>query len=536
MATSLPLIPWSKTSILTERMHLYSSRIAQYAALDLFVLGFPRQASMLLEAIREYGLDTKTRDYYGWTTEAQFQRAWGASSTFPLWQSMQDGPDSDDICDTGLPKEIAKKARNKTLRIEDVDFVRKRMNAEADSVYRNPEKTVTLGAVINVAILADEKLLATKLVEDDIKGLYQHLQEEWNDPFVDGEEQRTWLAYRQGFEHCPSIFQMLREAKLGESLGVCEIEVDAFVKEGCALIKKRSIKGPARPYASKTMAELVQLISDNILANCALAEDDADAPSTLLKPGATEDQITALENRLSTSRAEDDPEDTRVMLPGKQLPDDYKDFLRTSNGIVCLDVGEEGGYSFSPTDEVTTEGAWMHDMEYTLFPSCDPNFTYGEDKDFDNIPLGEYACFTIGTGDGEGNVTLIPPESVTPIIERFEKAYAEANDQNRKVYERAALDLYGGVEQLRKLEWLCIEFQHSAYEQRIWGGLRPYLEEYLQRSVDDVKKAERVNERYRREKEKKEAEKKEFDDAKAGGKRTSDGVDDVPGCKAQRTQ
>jgi hypothetical protein len=56
MATTLPLIPWCKTSILTCRQHLNSSSVAQLAALDLFVLGFPNQANTLLEAIHEHGL------------------------------------------------------------------------------------------------------------------------------------------------------------------------------------------------------------------------------------------------------------------------------------------------------------------------------------------------------------------------------------------------------------------------------------------------------------------------------------------------
>lgn len=75
MTTPLPLIPWSKTSILTSRIHLDASRIAQHAALDLFVLGFAEQAFILLETVHEYGIDTETKDYYGATISRQLTGA-----------------------------------------------------------------------------------------------------------------------------------------------------------------------------------------------------------------------------------------------------------------------------------------------------------------------------------------------------------------------------------------------------------------------------------------------------------------------------
>jgi len=527
MATALPLIPWSKTSILTCKMHLNSSRIAQHAALDLFVLGFPKHANTLLEAIHEHDLDTTTSDYYGRTTDAQLRGAWEVSGTMPSWQSWQDDSDPDAICTTGLPNGIAKKAEEKVLTVEDVDSVRKRMNTKPDATYKNPEDTVTLGAVIHVALLAGEELLATKLVEEDMKELYLHLQEEWNDPDADGDELRDWLENRQGLEHCPEIWKMLRSANLGTALGVREADIDAFVKEGCALIKQRSTQGPARAYADKTMAELVRMMNENFLAE--RENEGKDDVPTLFKAGASEAQITALEERLARSPAEDDPSNPRVMLPGKQLPDDYKDFLRASNGIQFAFNEED---VFFAAEDVEPEGAWMHNLDYTLFPSV-TDYTYGSDEDevLEEIPLGEYTCFTIGTGDGEGNVTLIPPESVRPVVEKFEKVYADASERNKRVCERAALDLYGGLDQLRKLEWLCIEFQHSAYEQRIWGGFRPYIEEYVKRGVDERKEAERRSRKHEK-KRKRDGDEKKADggDAQGSGK-----GEEAPESKAQRT-
>jgi hypothetical protein len=440
-------------------------------------------------------------DYYGRKTEARFQGAWGASNSFPTWASRLDNPkpDYDALCKS-VPRYVALKLRDEMLATEDVDYVRQRMHANADDLYQNPERTVTLGAVIQVAHLAGEELLAAKLVEEDMKDLYEHVWEGSNDPDYDGDELREWLEHRQGLDHCPDIWKLLAKVKLGEALSVYESDVDAYVQEGCALIKQRSTQGPARSYASKTVNELVQSLDEAIHAD---RQDDGvgeDDPPSLLAPGATEAQLTALEERLATP-LEADGDEKWVMLPWGKLPEDYKDFLRASNGFPA------DGSLFSPADEVAPDDElvpdcdWLHDMEYTLFPD-DREYIHGSDPDqeLDNIPLGEYTCFTIGTGDREGVVTLIPPNSVRPIVERFEKAYAEANEQIKRVYERAALDLYGGLANLRKLEWLCLEFQHSAYEQRIWGGLRPYLEEYVKRSVDEREEGWRKSTRGRRKK------------------------------------
>ncbi|KAI4612450.1 hypothetical protein J4E80_007183 [Alternaria sp. BMP 0032] len=503
MARALPLIPWSKTSILTCRMHLNSSRIAQHAALDLFVLGFPHQANKLLESIHKYGLDTTTWDYYGHTTEEQLQGAWTTSDTFPTWARRADDADADSISTAGLPNDIATKAEEGTLSKEDVETVRERLNMKADATYRHAGETMTLGAVTQIALLAHEHRLATSLVEDNMKELYQYLLDNWDNPDRSGDETRHYIFRRQGLEECPGIWPVLASVKLGDTFGVRASDVDEYVKEGCALVEKRSTEGPARPYRSRTMAALVQMVDKNILTE---REDSGeDTIPTVLKEGATEAQIAALEKRLSSP-----DEHSFVALPGGKLPDDYKDFLRASNGI------DEA--IFYSTDEVNTSGSWMHDMDYTLFPNeNNGHLLHGSDRDFDEIELGDYACFTIGTGDGEGNVTLIPPASVKPIVEKFEKVYAEANGGNKRVYERAALDLYGGIDQLRALEWLCIEFQHSAYEERIWGGLKPFLEEYVKRGVDQWDAVERRERRDMKKQQEEKAKKRKREDGQPDG-------------------
>ncbi|KAI4641175.1 hypothetical protein J4E93_008054 [Alternaria ventricosa] len=466
-------------------MHPSSSRIAQHAALDLFVLGFPQQANVLLNTIHEYGLDTTTSRYAGRmrvTTEKQLQGAWSASDSFPTWADKPDAALAEIISTTGLPKHIARKAEERTLSKEDVDDAHKRLNANPDAIYQPPGETMTLGAVIQVALLAGEERLATSLIENNMKDLYQYLLDSWNVSDISGDEAREWIQRRQGLEHCPGIWDILASAKLGEMFDLRVADVDAYVKEGCALFKQRSIEGPARPYLSTSIAELVQMIENNIFTR--RKDDGEDDITPVLRPGASEAQIAALEARLSLPLADDDCDDYGVALLNGKLPDDYQEFLRASNGI--------GKDIFFGADDVNQTGCWILDNGYNLFPFRYKDYhQHDEEDELDLIRLTVYPEFVIGTGEIYGTVRFIPPTWTRPFVKKFEKAYAEADESKKRLYERAALDMYGGIEQLRATEWLCVEYRPSEFQHRIWGGLKPFLEEYVQRGVDDREERQR---------------------------------------------
>jgi hypothetical protein len=73
--------------------------------------------------------------------------------------------------------------------------------------------------------------------------------------------------------------------------------------------------------------------------------------------------------------------------------------------------------------------------------------------------------------------------------------YASASERHKKMYERAAVDLYGGLEKMREVEWLVVVFYHWDPDQQIWGSFREYLEYCVgyavRRKGDDEKKAGR---------------------------------------------
>jgi hypothetical protein len=129
-----------------------------------------------------------------------------------------------------------------------------------------------------------------------------------------------------------------------------------------------------------------------------------------------------------------------VLLPDGHIPHDYKDFLRATNGR-----------SVDEVDICNAENVRKVDCE--LFPSN----KISRFKEIDRIPFGrDFTCIRIGGEEPFDPVALIPPLTKIPILDRFEQAYENATDWQKQIYERAALDVYGGIQKLRSTTWLCI--------------------------------------------------------------------------------
>ncbi|KAF1846545.1 uncharacterized protein K460DRAFT_386735 [Cucurbitaria berberidis CBS 394.84] len=496
----LPLIPWSRTTLLTARTSLGASVTVQQTALDLFSL----------------------------------YDAWDGTQTLPICISAPDpdkifnGRDSDNQPSKrrweelgtawveGLPEEMRKRAREGKLNAEDLKVAREQMRASQD---RGTEgKDLTIGAVVQIAMLAGDEEQARELIENHVTGLYRHMQELWDDPEVDERETRKWLGDHLGLHHSPEIWKILKNTALGEALNVDEEALGAFVNEGCNLIRQRFTQGPTRPFANKSISELLQILDESYVAarkaNPEAGEhmsilSIAEIPSSFLKGPATAHQITELEERLKQHAApdsdddneDDDNDDYSPILTDEHLPDDYKDFLRQSNGFYVDEPADSTGLFYDTEMVGTDDTDFLQDMDFTLFP-----YEYTSVTEIDNIPLNNFVCFSIGAGGDEGQVVLIPPSSVKPVLEAFEKTYADASEVNKRYYERAALDLYGGLEALRQVEWLCVVWYHWDPAQKIWGSFRGHLEHCVEYAVK------------RRREDEKEAEKREHDEGNLANK------------------
>ena len=509
----LPLIPWDKSSLLSSKTSSGSCISVQRTAIDLFALGYPEYANQLINALWEYGHGLEFDYAFGKDTLRCLYNAWDATNTMP---SFVQNPSPEKIFNgyvpgeenatwqrtvvegwtEGFPKDMRERLLEGALRTEDLDIAKESLTALSyDKTHVLKTQCFTVGAVVEVAMLAGKENVAKELVQHEVAEAYRQLQEKSSDKYSGEYELQKWKDKHLGLSYSPHIWKILKDVALGKILRIDEEALGDFVREGCELIKKRFTHGPDRPYADKSIHELLQIMDKSYIAARKLDPDSGrvmsvamdEIPDTFLRPGVTDTQIEELEKRLSQDPAPD-AEDDKPMLPTGKLPADYKEFLRVSDGFYP-ENNPVSGLLYSHEEVGTADCAFLHedsmDLGFSLFP-----YDYTSIEGIDNIKLGHFDCFAIGIGGDEGVVILIPPTSVKPAVDAFEAAYAGASERNKRLYERGALDLYGGIDELRRLEWLCIKWEHWNTDQETWGGFRAHLEYCVDVAVKERKEIE----------------------------------------------
>ncbi|KAJ4350716.1 hypothetical protein N0V95_004502 [Ascochyta clinopodiicola] len=358
------------------------------------------------------------------------------------------------------------------------------------------EPNISIGAVVQAATLAGQTEKARSIVEN-VAHLYRHFQDPTNQPDVYKDGLRDQMNKRLGLCHAPNIWKYLKEANIGEVLRIDSRSVDNYVAEGCRLIEKRFTEGPDRPYSDHSIEDLVHMLDEAKKSQSFPSSDEEDVASNMQNP-ATEEDITELETRLgreprlsnyqnAQAYATQIEPDATPLLPEDSLPQDYRDFLRVINGFY-LHGPDDQGCLFYGTEgiDASDDQLGIHDLDFLLFPY---NMT---SLSGDEIEMGEFRGFSIGACGDEGQALLIPRSSIEPTLKWFERVYAQADTRRKREYERGALDIYGGIDQLRSIEWLCIESFHWDPETTIFNGFRQYLEYCVERAVN---KADRLHER-----------------------------------------
>ncbi len=551
----LPLIPWSKTNLLSERSSTFAIGPVLKTFIDLYILGYLDHANRLIGSIWEHSHGLEYGKYsFGRGTMKIMSDAWDCTKTMPayiknpapdkIFQKIPGcvGFEDDNRWEQGsiawehsLPDRMKDNALKRKFTVKDLQYARERINREPE---KDPDWNFTVGAAVQIAIIAGKEDVARDIIKEHVPELYRHVQEDWSHSDIDGDTTREWLNHRMGIETSPDIWVCLKDAEIGRTLKVDEKSLDAFISEGCALIKQRFTQGPSRPLADKSVSELVKIMDENYIAarkanpqiggHMGVYADEV--PDSFLASPLTDDEITALEERLSNMLGlADDSDDeegdgtTGRLLPDKHLPDDYKEFLRITDGLQTK-RRDQTGIFFDAETVGTDDADHLHDMDFTLLP-----YDYTTlDDDMDNISLGSFNCFSIGYGGDEGTIAMIPPSSVRPVLQAFEKAYAVASEKNKRLYERAATDLYGGLDAVRALEWLVVVFYHWDPNERIYGSFKEYLEEVASESI----RTRKDDEKGAKEKRKKQ---EEEDDIKKGQKRKGAEVnEDESDSKDQR--
>ena len=148
----------------------------------------------------------------------------------------------------------------------------------------------------------------------------------------------NWHLCWQELSKSRQAWRYLKHQALARTIEIDETKLDTFFGEVHATFAERLEKGAARIFKDTPMKELAQKCNDNTIKNAVWEEMDVDPdepPETILHEGATEEQIAECEKRI-----------------GHDLPHDFKELLRATNGMGSLWNGFCGEPPYLSTEDI----------------------------------------------------------------------------------------------------------------------------------------------------------------------------------------
>lgn len=246
--------------------------------------------------------------------------------------------------------------------------------------------------------------------------------------------------------------------------------------------------------SSKSMRELLELanhytIHGESAQNWWNEYGVENKPRTLFKGPATDTNITELEERL-----------------GLTLPEDYKEFLRVSNGFgsdgddFLKDDGMYNGLYPEPALWSTRDVAWHDEEAFTELPVRLLELPYAiEELAFDSpkrTPEGRWIgdfehalplfgpVLAIGNRDIE-NLWLVRPELVKSVRDTYYGIHQKANEEQKKVIDSQIESFAGSREEFDKLEWCCVRWASGGAAQlTAWKHFGQYVEDTAQEAKE----------------------------------------------------
>nr|POE52316.1 hypothetical protein CFP56_70235 [Quercus suber] len=267
----------------------------------------------------------------------------------------------------------------------------------------------------------------------------------------------------------PRLWGLLCDGWLRRELGVTVSQTTRFVDESLAWLHERLENGPARPYREHTTEHLCHLLNDAYIKADHpdadpqtsigwLYERGEEIAATYLNEPATEDEILELESR---AKQENYPEG---------LPEDYKSFLRVTNGV-CHPRWDSVTI-FSPTRKVRSS------TEVSVVELLHRNTLSGHSRFLIDRPISQREYLTLGHDRNHGSFYVIDQATTRTAVALFKKIYDAASRDDRRRFERAATDVYGSMEQLMTLEYFMVrhEFDVFSATSGTYAGFRHLLE------------------------------------------------------------
>ncbi|KAF4958294.1 hypothetical protein FGADI_2460 [Fusarium gaditjirri] len=191
---------------------------------------------------------------------------------------------------------------------------------------------------------------------------------------------------------------------------------------------------------------------------------EQEPPETLFNlPLATDEQISALEERLKFT-----------------LPDDYKEFLKITNGF----GGTWNGFHLDSLLHGVDDVQWSDPLFEVPFVEFHENISGVLEL---NLPERNHwpssgPTIEIGREDVLGTL-LITPDQTKAVLEAYDTAFkgSDTLEDNKKQNMKVIEARYGSYDEMKKLEWATVEFHDSV--DIPCGTFRQFLENRLRRTT-----------------------------------------------------
>jgi hypothetical protein len=364
---SVPLIPWSRTEILSKRNSTEIAALVVPIIADLTIPGYIKDANQLGSCFYEHDLYINVPEwlYLAWVS-------WGFFPASRRSDSGQSTPwfEDDDILKKRLesfeeyeewPDGLQKAKCRKT----DLDFAIQKVQ---NSMLRHD------GAAVEIALRLGKRKIAETIIKEQVVKKFRILDERKESE--NKSEMEGLTASRHQILESRKVWDLLNDKIVGEELGVDEDAIAEYVRQGVEMINARLVEGPPRPYAHSTVPELVQLLGESYMAarkaNPKAGEHmsiiDQSLPNTFLKRPETRREINALEKKL---RKNDENENEEL-----RLPEDIKAFFASPMASTSMNRTIQPGY-FTEVRQWIGMTASSPNSNWTFSPSITLNTLKG---------------------------------------------------------------------------------------------------------------------------------------------------------------
>ncbi|PSN75432.1 hypothetical protein BS50DRAFT_39920 [Corynespora cassiicola Philippines] len=257
------------------------------------------------------------------------------------------------------------------------------------------------------------------------------------------------------------VFRYLKHKALARTIEVDEDKLEAFSKQVYETFSERLEKGAARIYRDVSIKELVKMSDENTIKNAVWEEmddiDPDDPPSTILCEGATDEQIKALEEKLE-----------------HELPDDFKEFLSVTNGMLSYWNGFYGEPRLLGTDEVHVfdgseqQEAWQDaavEIGFVTNMSIKPDWP----------PMDRVIQINTGS-EASKFIWLVEPEMGQKLGGAFFEAFMKLPAEEQAHVKQLLEYFHAGVQDANQVRWQTAVWCPQTLSLTTYHSWKEYLE------------------------------------------------------------